>query len=72
MNVIIVLGIMVCLFFIIGYIGYKIEKLEYNDGFCVDCGIKLRHFDNDSQGGRGYVCDKCGGTVWVSYPWVDK
>ena len=47
------------------------EKKEYNDGICTKCGNKLRLFDEDSQGGRGYHCDKCGRFVWVSYN-VDK
>ena len=48
------------------------ERRDYNGGVCRHCKAKLRHFDNDSQGGRGYVCDRCGRTVWVSYPCVDK
>ncbi len=43
------------------------EKKEYNDGICTKCGNKLRLFDKDSQGGRGYRCSKCGRTIWVSY-----
>jgi DNA-directed RNA polymerase subunit RPC12/RpoP len=48
------------------------EKKAYNNGICNECGTELHHFDNDSQGGRGYVCDNCCYTVWVSYPWVDN
>ena len=47
------------------------EKKEYNDGICTKCGNKLRLFDIDSQGGRGYHCSKCGRFIWVSYN-VDK
>lgn len=47
------------------------EKKEYNDGICTKCGNKLRLFDEDSQGGRVYHCDKCGRFVWISYN-VDK
>jgi hypothetical protein len=46
------------------------ESRDYKDGLC--CGVKLRHFDNDSQGGRGYACDRCFRHIWISYPWVDK
>lgn len=47
------------------------EKIAFNKGFCKHCNCLLRRFDTDSQGGRGYVCDKCGYHVWVSYK-VDK
>ena len=47
------------------------EKKEYNNGICPKCGGNLRSFDSDSQGGRGYNCDKCNNFVWVSYN-VDK
>lgn len=48
-----------------------LEKRNYNKGICKYCGKPLRHFDTDSQGGRGYMCD-CGYCVWISYPCVDK
>lgn len=48
------------------------ERKEFNNGVCPCCGIRLRHFDTDSQGGRGYICDQCGHHVWVSYGVVDK
>lgn len=47
------------------------EKKRYNNGICINCGNKLRHFDVDSQGGRGYCCDKCHYHTWVSYD-IDK
>ena len=47
------------------------EKKDYNNGICTQCGGHLEHFDDDSQGGRGYRCDKCGRYVWVTYN-VDK
>lgn len=61
------------LFFAIGVfiifflIGYSIDKRQWNKGKCRVCGMPLEHFDNDSQGGRGYKC-KCGNYIWVSYP----
>ena len=39
------------------FIGIYLEKKDYNNGFCKACGNKLRLFDYDSQGGRGYCCD---------------
>lgn len=47
------------------------DRKDYNDGFCPKCGHPWRCFDIDSQGGRGYWCDKCGNVIWVNFP-VDK
>lgn len=54
------------------FIGIYLEKKDYNNGFCKACGNKLRLFDYDSQGGRGYCCDNCRYHTWVSYNCVDK
>lgn len=48
------------------------EKKHFNGGYCPNCGSYMRHFDTDSQGGRGYTCDKCHYHTWVSYCTVDK
>lgn len=48
------------------------ERRAFNGGICKLCGNKLRYFDTDSQGGRGYCCDKCGHHIWVSWKFVDK
>lgn len=50
------------------------EKREFNNGICPICGQKLKHFDNDSQGGRGYCCPsiKHKYYTWVSYNFIDK
>lgn len=48
------------------------EKLGYNHGICPRCEGRLRKFDEDSQGGRGYMCDRCGYVTWVSYYRVDR
>lgn len=52
-------------------IGIILEKKSFNNGICPHCNEKLRNFDTDSQGGRGYKCD-CGYQTWVSYKCVDK
>ena len=58
--------------FIVGVtIGITLEKKGFNNGICPHCNKKLRNFDMDSQGGRGYKCD-CGYQTWVSYKSVDK
>lgn len=43
------------------------ERAAYNNGVCKKCGGKLRHADNDSQGGKFWVCDKCGSHLWTSW-----
>lgn len=43
------------------------EKKDWNKGYCPKCGAKWRYFDIDSQGGRGYCCDKCRKYIWISY-----
>lgn len=50
------------------------EKREFNNGICPICGEKLEHFDNDSQGGRGYCCPSKDHSyyTWVSYRFIDK
>ena len=53
-------------------IGIYLEKKSYNRGICIECGKKLRLFDHDSHGGRGYCCDNCCYHTWVSYNCVDK
>jgi DNA-directed RNA polymerase subunit RPC12/RpoP len=47
------------------------EARNYNHGFCQKCGNRLQLMDEDSQGGRGYLCRKCGYVTWCSYS-VDK
>lgn len=53
-------------------IGAHLEARDYNKGTCRRCGGHFHHFDTDSQGGRGYICDGCGLTTWVSHRIVDK
>lgn len=43
------------------------EKKSYNNGIGPHCGDYFEHFDTDSQGGRGYICRRCGYTTWISY-----
>lgn len=58
-------------FVITGILAARSEAQRFNNGTCIHCGHRLRHFDNDSQGGRGYTCDNCDYTCWVSYHSVD-
>lgn len=68
MVIIIVLFLVFCL---VGWAGYLMEKKDYNGGKCPHCLRELGHFDTDSQGGSGYVCDGCGYDTWVSYPFIE-
>ena len=65
-----IIGIVVLI--VIFIIGIFSEKKDYNNGICPKCNQRLHHFDTDSQGGRGYICDKCNYTTWISYPFIDK
>ena len=64
--IILIIGFIVC-----ASIGIMLEKKDFNNGICPHCNNKLRNFDTDSQGGRGYKCN-CGYYTWVSYNCVDK
>ena len=48
-------------------IAWYLEAKSFNKGKCPKCGHMLRHFDTDSQGGKGFVCDDCGYITWVSF-----
>ena len=70
MKIVIILLVFVGI--ILAITGICYERKGYNNGECPHCNKKLRHFDNDSQGGRLYICDKCGYFTAVSYSCVDK
>ena len=44
------------------------EKRGFNNGICPICGKKLEHFDDDSQGGRGYCCPSTTHNYFTSPP----
>jgi DNA-directed RNA polymerase subunit RPC12/RpoP len=71
-KVIVVVLIGIFVLFIAAKTGILIEKRGYNNGYCPHCGAPLELFDIDSQRGRGYVCDNCEYSIWVSYRSVDK
>ena len=67
-----IIAFIVIVMFIVGVtIGITLEKKGFNNGICPHCNKKLRNFDTDSLGGRGYCCE-CGYHTWVSYKCVDK
>jgi len=63
-------GLLLILAIIVG-LAMQVEARNYNKGVCIKCGNKLQQFDTDSQGNRGYICNNCSYTTWVSYP-IDK
>ena len=65
-----IFGVLFCV--LLPFIAIYTEKRDYNNGFCKYCGEKLRLFDFDSGGSRGYVCDKCRYHTWISYSRVDR
>ena len=67
-----IIFILAMLLFVLTTVGVIGESLAFNKGKCKCCNKKLRHFDNDSQGGRGYICDNCNSTIWISYHCVDR
>jgi hypothetical protein len=54
-------------FLFVMFLARQSEKSRWNEGIHKDCGGKWEHFDNDSQGGRGYSCDECDYSTWISY-----
>lgn len=57
------------LFFMLSVIGYFLERRAWNGGTCALNGLPWIHFDNDSQGGRGYKAGEV--RIWISWP-VDR
>lgn len=70
--IIFIIIFIISLFIIIPLIAIKKEKELFNNSICKVCGQKLKHFDTDSQGGRGYTCPSMCYSVWISYNCVDK
>lgn len=68
----ILLIVLITLFVSLIIWGYLSERKAYNNGKCPKCNKKLRNFDCDSQGGRGYCCDYCNYHTWISYSSIDK
>jgi len=63
--------IIIMIFIIVLISGRKSDKNKWNNGECSRCKNKWEHFDTDSQGGRGYICNKCKDIIWISYN-IDK
>ena len=47
------------------------EIKEFNNGKC-ECGGKFETFDTDSQGGTGWICNKCNNSMWTSWVKPEK
>lgn len=71
-NVALIACILVLSMIVVGAIVARyLEKKDFNKGICPKCNNKLKHFDSDSDGNRGYTCPNCDYTTWCSYN-VDK
>ena len=70
--IIFIIIFIILLLIILPLIAIRNEKRLFNNGICKICGQRLKHFDTDSQGGRGYTCPSMHYTVWISYNCVDK
>ena len=68
----IIIGGAVVLFAIMLTWAWRGERRRFNGGWCPECQNPWRYFDTDSQGGRGYKCDPCKTTIWISYPGIDQ
>lgn len=51
---------------VIVWLAINSEYKEWNNGVCKKSCKPWKHFDNDSQGGRGYT-DGQGNYCWISY-----
>lgn len=71
-KLLIIVGVTAFAFGIAALIGIWLERKEFNNGVCLRCQERLKFFDYDSQGGRGYKCESCGYKVWISYNTVDR
>lgn len=56
-------------FLVLGLIGSRLERREWNNGICKQTGQPWRYFDTDSQGGRGYNSGQY--YIWISWPGID-
>lgn len=69
---IIIIIALVALFIIALFLAWYYEYRSFNNGVCPKCGGKFTHFDTDSHGSRGYICEHCNHITWVGYPFIDN
>lgn len=56
------------LFLIVGsYIGYMLDKHDWNNGACKCNKGFWKSFDTDSSGAIGYKCTSCIECIWISW-----
>lgn len=48
------------------YLMIKMDDQKWNNGHCPRCGRKWRFYMKNPDGKRGYTCDHCGNSIWVS------
>lgn len=70
--IILIITILLIIIVIIGALYTRNEENNlWNNGKCSNCREDWELKDYDSQGGRLYMCSKCGNTIWIDYK-VDK
>lgn len=66
-------AILIPILLIVGFVyALYLERRDYNKGYCPNCGHKLKWFDIDSHGSRGYKCNHCNYVTWVSWGFIDS
>ncbi len=66
----ILFGLSILLLMVIGGgLTWRQEIRTWNAGMCAKNGLPWVHFDNSSQGCRGYVAGDI--YTWITYPGVD-
>jgi len=51
---------------------FIIEKINWNNGVCKECGCKWIYYDSDHESAKIYRCSKCGSSIWISWPFIIK
>ena len=64
---IVLLGVLTGAVVLVYSLGYRADKEAWNGGKCRKCGERLFLEDEDSQGGKCYICEGCYKFIWISY-----
>lgn len=43
------------------------DRKSWNGGVCRKCGGKLYHAQDDSQGGKLWMCEQCHSALWTNW-----
>ena len=62
----IIVGSILCSFFIVRLHEYITTRRAYNKGVCPKCGRKLKLDIFSGEGDRRYKCERCAHSVWIN------